>query len=45
MGFLAMQEDQSKHEALRWAQLTPGLMGLELRSLRDTAERIERRDR
>jgi enoyl-CoA hydratase/carnithine racemase len=45
MGFLAIQEDQSKHEALRWAQLTPELMGLQLRPLRDAADRIERRDR
>jgi enoyl-CoA hydratase/carnithine racemase len=45
MGFLAIQEDQSKHEALRWAGLTPDLMGLRLRPLRDAAERIERRER
>jgi enoyl-CoA hydratase/carnithine racemase len=45
MGFLAIQEGQSKHEALRWAQLTPDLMGLELRPLRDAADRIDQRER
>ena len=40
LGFLQLQADMSKHEALRWAQLTPGYMGLELRPFRDAAKRF-----
>jgi hypothetical protein len=32
----------SKQEALRWAQLTPGYMGLELRPFQDAARRFYR---
>ena len=32
----------SKQEALRWAQLTPGFMGLELRPFQDAAQRFYR---
>lgn len=45
MGYLALQEDMSKREAIRWAALTPELMGLELRPFRDAATRFETRDR
>jgi hypothetical protein len=41
-GFLQLQADLSKNEALRWAQLTPGYMGLELRPFQDTANRFYR---
>jgi len=40
LGFLQLQADMSKQEALRWAQLTPGYMGLELRPFRDAAKRF-----
>jgi enoyl-CoA hydratase/carnithine racemase len=42
LGFLQLQADMSKHEALRWAQLTPGYMGLELRPFQDAAQRFYR---
>jgi enoyl-CoA hydratase len=42
LGFLQLQADMSKQEALRWAQLTPGYMGLELRPFRDAAQRFYR---
>jgi enoyl-CoA hydratase/carnithine racemase len=45
LGFLAMQEDRSKHDALRWADLTPEWMGVQLRPLQDAAARFERRQR
>jgi enoyl-CoA hydratase/carnithine racemase len=45
LGFLQLQQDMTKHDALRWADLTPELMGLELRPFRDAAERFTRRDR
>jgi len=40
MGFLALQQDMPLHEALRWAELTPDLMGLELRPFRDAGTRF-----
>jgi enoyl-CoA hydratase len=40
LGFLQLQADMSKQEALRWAQLTPGYMGLELRPFQDAAQRF-----
>lgn len=43
--FLALQRDMSTHEALRWAQRMPDLVGLELRPFRDAAERFARRER
>jgi enoyl-CoA hydratase len=42
LGFLQLSADMSKQEALRWAQLTPGYMGLELRPFQDAAERFYR---
>jgi enoyl-CoA hydratase/carnithine racemase len=42
LGFLQLQADMSKHEALRWAQLTPGYMGLKLRPFDDAAHRFYR---
>jgi enoyl-CoA hydratase/carnithine racemase len=42
LGFLQLQADMSKQEALRWAQLTPGYMGLELRPFKDAAQRYYR---
>jgi enoyl-CoA hydratase/carnithine racemase len=42
LGFLQLSADMSKQEALRWAQLTPGYMGLELRPFRDAAQRFYR---
>lgn len=40
LGFLHLQAGMTENEALRWADLTPELMGLELRPLRDTASRF-----
>jgi enoyl-CoA hydratase/carnithine racemase len=45
LGFLAMQEDRSKHDALRWAELTPEWMGVQLRPFEDAAARFQRRPR
>jgi enoyl-CoA hydratase/carnithine racemase len=45
LGFLAMQEDRSKGDALRWADLTPDWMGVQLRPFQDAAARFERRQR
>jgi enoyl-CoA hydratase len=45
LGFLAMQEDMAKKEALRWADLAPEHMGLTLRPIGDAAARFERRER
>jgi enoyl-CoA hydratase/carnithine racemase len=42
LGFLQLQADMSKQEALRWAQLAPGYMGLELRPFEDAAQRFYR---
>ena len=42
LGFLQLQADMSKQEALRWAQLTPSFMGLELRPFQDAAQRFYR---
>jgi hypothetical protein len=42
LGFLQLQAGMSKNEALRWAQLTPGYMGLELRPFQDAANRFYR---
>jgi enoyl-CoA hydratase/carnithine racemase len=42
LGFLQLQADMPKNEALRWAQLTPGYMGLELRPFQDSADRFYR---
>jgi enoyl-CoA hydratase/carnithine racemase len=42
LGFLQLQADMSKNEALRWAQLMPGYMGLELRPFQDVAQRFYR---
>jgi enoyl-CoA hydratase/carnithine racemase len=45
LGFLALSEDLSKHEAQRWAALTPSFMGVQLRPFRDAAARFDRRER
>jgi enoyl-CoA hydratase/carnithine racemase len=42
LGFLQLQAGMPKNEALRWAQLTPGYMGLELRPFQDSANRFYR---
>jgi enoyl-CoA hydratase/carnithine racemase len=42
LGFLQLSADMSKQEALRWAQLTPGYMGLQLRPFQDAAQRFYR---
>jgi enoyl-CoA hydratase/carnithine racemase len=39
LGYLATQADMSKREAIHWAQLTPGFMGLQLRPFSDAASR------
>ncbi len=45
LGFLGLQQDMSKREALRWAELAPEWMGLRLRPFSDAADRFDRRDR
>jgi enoyl-CoA hydratase/carnithine racemase len=40
LGYLQLQQDMSKRDAMRWGELTPGFMGLELRPFRDAAERF-----
>ena len=40
LGYLQLQAGMSRQEALRWAQLTPEYMGLELRPFRDAAQRF-----
>jgi enoyl-CoA hydratase/carnithine racemase len=45
LGFLAMQEDMAKKEALRWADLAPEHMGLRLRPFGDAASRFQNRAR
>jgi enoyl-CoA hydratase/carnithine racemase len=40
LGYLQLQADMSKREAIRWAELTPGLMGLTLRPFEDAAARF-----
>jgi methylglutaconyl-CoA hydratase len=45
LGFLAIQEDMTKREAIHWADLTPGLMGVRLRPLSDAADRFGGRTR
>ena len=40
LGYLQLQAGMSKLEALRWAQLTPEYMGMELRPFRDAAQRF-----
>jgi enoyl-CoA hydratase len=42
LGFLGLQEDMTKRDAIHWAKLTPELMGLELRPFRETAARFYR---
>ena len=40
LGYLALQADMSKREAMHWAQLAPALMNLELRPFKDAGERF-----
>jgi enoyl-CoA hydratase/carnithine racemase len=45
LGFLGLQSGMEKYEAMRWADLAPALMGLELRPFRDAADRFMGRRR
>ena len=45
LGYLSLQADMSKREAMRWAQLAPDLMNLELRPFKDAGERFLRNRR
>lgn len=47
LGYLGLQSQMSKREAMRWAELTPELMGVRLRPFSDAASRFvdEREDR
>jgi enoyl-CoA hydratase/carnithine racemase len=40
LGYLQLQQDMSKSDAIRWGELTPGFMGIELRPFSDAAERF-----
>ncbi len=40
LGYLQLQAGMSKREAIRWAELTPALMGLTLRPFEDAAARF-----
>ena len=40
LGFLQLQRDMSKHDALRWGEMAPGFMGLQLRPFKDAADRF-----
>ncbi|WP_054679652.1 enoyl-CoA hydratase/isomerase family protein [Microbacterium sp. No. 7] len=40
LGYLGTQADMSKHDAIRWAELTPEYMGLTLRPFKDAASRF-----
>lgn len=40
LGYLSLQSDMSKHEAIRWGELAPELMGLKLRPFSDAAGRF-----
>jgi enoyl-CoA hydratase len=40
LGYLALQADMSKRDAMRWADLTPEFMGLQLRPFEDAAARF-----
>lgn len=40
LGYLAMQADMSKRDAIHWADLTPGFMGVTLRPFSDAAGRF-----
>jgi enoyl-CoA hydratase len=40
LGYLQLQAGMSKREAIRWAELTPDLMGLPLRPFEDAAARF-----
>lgn len=40
LGYLALQADMSKRDAMRWAELTPAFMGLQLRPFEDAAARF-----
>jgi enoyl-CoA hydratase/carnithine racemase len=43
LGFLSLQQDMAKDEALSWADRTPALMGLRLRPFDDAAARFAAR--
>jgi enoyl-CoA hydratase/carnithine racemase len=45
LGYLALQSDMTKAEALHWADLAPGFMGVRLRPFGDAAERFAQRAR
>jgi enoyl-CoA hydratase len=40
LGYLQLQAGMSKHEAMRWADLAPEFMGLQLRPFEDAANRF-----
>jgi enoyl-CoA hydratase/carnithine racemase len=40
LGYLQLQADMSKRDAMRWAELTPEFMGVQLRPFRDAADRF-----
>jgi enoyl-CoA hydratase/carnithine racemase len=42
LGYLQLQADMSKRDAIRWAELTPSFMGLTLRPFEDAAVRFYR---
>jgi enoyl-CoA hydratase/carnithine racemase len=42
LGYLATQVEMSKHEAIHWAERTPGFMGVQLRPFADAADRWSR---
>ena len=42
LGYLQLQAGMSKRDAIRWAELTPSFMGLELRPFEDAAARFYR---
>jgi enoyl-CoA hydratase/carnithine racemase len=45
LGYLSLQEDMAKREAIAFADRAPELMGLKLRPFRDAAERFTKRDK
>ncbi len=44
LGFLTLQSEMDKHQALRWAELTPKMMGIE-RGFKDMSERFVERQK
>ncbi|MBM4406613.1 MAG: enoyl-CoA hydratase/isomerase family protein [Chloroflexi bacterium] len=44
LGFLTLQSEMDKHQALRWAEITPKVMGIE-RAFKDMTERFIERNK